>query len=77
MAILLVILCLVGALAGTTPPTDKHTTTTQSATAPVSDQPSRTFISDPSCDAKSPYRDLSLPLAAQTSVVDIERCGDE
>jgi len=78
MAIILVILCLVGAMAGSTLPTDSKTSSAQTAvTTPVaSTQPTFAVAQNPSCDAHPRYRDLSLPVTAQPTQSSIELCHD-
>lgn len=76
MAIILVILCLVGAMAGSTLPTERKATSARAqVTIPVaSTRPTSAVAQNPSCDAQSRYRDLTLPPEAQTTQSSIELC---
>ena len=79
MAIILLILCLVGALAGTTHPAEvkpmKHDPTKAleiSSSLPVTVTPEAT------CDpARSIYRDLSVPIADPAANPPVHICDDK
>lgn len=78
MAIILVILCLVGAMAGSTFPAAKSASSAPTAVAlpVVPTQPNSAIMKNSSCDAHSRFRDLSLPAAAQRNRTTIELCHD-
>lgn len=79
MAIVILILCLVGAMAGAQRPTDHPTSTSPHATVTgvATPMPSGT-AKIATCDsARSHYRDLSVPVAAQTIGSHIEVCRDD
>lgn len=75
MAIILVVLCLVGAMAGSVLPTEIGATSRAKSTIPVASTLPRSPVArNTSCDAEPRYRDLSLPAAAQTAESTIELC---
>ena len=79
MAIVILILCLVGAMAGAQRPTDNQTSTSPHSTVigvATSMPPSTAKIAI--CDSThSHFRDLSVPYAAQTIEAHIEVCHDD
>lgn len=75
MVIILVILYLVGAMAGSSLPTEKTARSATQTTMPVvSAQPTSSVARNPSCDAHPRYRDLSVSTAARSSQSTIELC---
>ncbi len=78
MLLFIVILCFVGAMAGTTPPTEAKTAILQSAMVePAVSLDSAPAKQELSCDVHPIYRDLTLSPGAQATAASIEHCHDE
>ena len=79
MAIILLILCLVGALAGTTHPAEvKPTKYDPTKALEISSSLPVTVTPEATCDpARAIVRDLSIPSSGQSENPPVHRCDDK